>query len=201
MITAPLWMTLGILQSRTWFIFCVHPSLWVVEYNFSSMTNKNVFLIAVFCKVFKAQSKRRGEDGRKEGRCGWVEVRDPETDETRGRGERTEKKSAWGKRRRRSLVHSLSWLTRRREGLWGGEREAWRSAQSERISVWVASLIRRCCQGPQSGGRGDPPSSFSSSPHRPPRSGKKKKRLMSDSKINTRHGPQRQPCKMMHAGL
>lgn len=46
----------------------------------------------------------RGRWQKKEGRCERVEVRDPETDETSGRGERTEEKSV----QRHSLVHSLS---------------------------------------------------------------------------------------------
>lgn len=121
-----------------------------------------------FCKVCwvlneRGQWVRRRQQER--GRCGRVEVRDHETDETRGI-EKAEEELEWGRRQRHSLVHSFSWLTARREDCRERgreeEREEGRSARSEHVSVWVASLIRRCCQGPQRGGCRDPTSPFSS---------------------------------------
>lgn len=128
------------LEHNLYFLYipCSH---WAVP--LFKLTNKNVCLIVVFCKVCGVLNKRgqwvrRRRQGR--GRCGRVEVRDPETDETSGR-EKAEEESERGRRQRHSLVHSLSWLTARREGC--GGRTGGGKGRREISKEWA----RQCVSG------------------------------------------------------
>lgn len=139
-------------EHNLYFVYIPY-SYWAVP--LLKLTNKNVCLIVVFCKVCWVLNKR-GQWVRKRqqerGRCGRVEVRDPETDETRG-SEREQKRS-WSEGGDKDIPWCTAWVDWRQEerAVERGrqeEREEGRSARSEHVSVWVASLIRRCCQGPQ----------------------------------------------------
>lgn len=169
------------------------------------LTNKNVCLMVVFCKVCWVRNKRgqwmrRGQPER--GRCGIAEVRDPETDETRGR-ENAEEDLERGRRQKHSLVHSLSWLTARREAVARGKgrrkgKKGDQKGVSTSVCEWRLSL-EGAVRGHRGGTAGTPPPPSPPSPLAPEiRPGKW---LMSDTKINMRPGPHRQPCKMMHAML
>lgn len=125
--------------------------------------------------------------------CERVEVRDPESWNKRERGDRGGVEA----REETEAVPGaqLGWLTGREK-----EREKGWCTRSEHINVWVASLIRRCCQGPQRGYCRDTTSTLSSLSLVAPEilAGK-----MIDEWYQDKHvpWPQRQPCKMMHAAL
>lgn len=91
------------------------------------LTNKNVCLIVVFCKACWVR------DGRSEGGVG--EWRWGILKQMKREGERKQKR----RRQRRSLVHSLSWLTARREGC--GERKGGGKGRREIGKEWACQCL------------------------------------------------------------